>query len=115
MKPLARCMAVLTIGDTTHNTTAMYVYLLNHFTNVGVRFAVTTNGSGLLTVDLTDYPQIEGHDYELWATLATATNPDDREIITIGLVEYECFSINFIDILEDGALVTGENQTLEAV
>lgn len=115
MKPLARCMAILTIGDTPHNTTAMFVYLLNHMTGVRARFAVTSSGAGLVTVDLTDYPQIEGHDYELWVTLATATNPDERETITIGSDTYECFALNFIDILEDGALVTGENQTLEVV
>lgn len=115
MKPLARCMAVLTVGDTAHNSTAVYVYILNHFTGVRVRFPATTSVTGLVTVDLTDYPQIEGHDYELWVTLATATNPDDRETITIGAVEYTCFAIEFIDLLDENfELVTGENQTLEA-
>jgi hypothetical protein len=113
MLPLPVCMAILTIGDTTHNTTDMYVYIKNHTTDAPVtRFEVETNGSGLLTVDLTDYPQIEGHDYELWATLTT---DNERVEITISAVQYTCFALTFEQIeYETGALITGENVTLEA-
>lgn len=116
MKPLPRCMAALTMGDTAHNSTAMYVYIMNHTTNVLTRIPQTTSIGGSLRPVLTDYPQIEGHDYEIWATLAAAgTGIDDRETITLDTVEYTCFSISFVNLYdEDGELVTGENQTLEA-
>lgn len=107
-------MAVLTVGVTANPGGSFYVYILNHNTGVRERFEAVVNISNEVTVDLTNYPQIEGHDYEIWVTLQSATNPEERETLTISAVEYTCFSISFIDILEDGELVTGENQTLEA-
>lgn len=116
MKPLARCMAILTIGTITQLNTAVYVYILNHTTGVRVRFPATSNAiTGLVTVDLTDYPQIENHDYEIWLTLASATNTDDRLEVTVDTVEYICFAVSFVTVIdEQGAIATGDNQTLEA-
>lgn len=116
MKPLARCMAVLTIGTITQLNTAVYVYILNHTTGVRVRFPATSNGAGLVTVDLTDYPQIQDHDYEIWLTLASATNTDDRLEVTVDTVEYTCFAVSFVTVIdEQGAIATGDNQTLEVI
>jgi len=112
MKPLSRCMAVLTIGTIPNNSTAVYVYLMNHTTGVLVRFEVTSSLAGLVTVDLTDYPQIQVHDYELYVTLTTDTNT--RLEVTISTVEYTCFAIQFVTIYDDqGVIVSGDDQTLE--
>lgn len=117
MKPLSRCMAVLTIGTIAALNTAVYVYILNHTTGVRVRFPATSNAiTGLVTVDLTDYPQIQGHDYEVYVTLASATNADERLTVTISTVEYTCFAVSFVTVLDDqGQIETGANQALEAI
>ncbi len=116
MKPLSRCMAVLTIGTISALNTAVHVYLKNHTTGVLVRFETTSAAvTGLVTVDISDYPQIAGHDYELWVTLATATNTDERVNVTISAVAYTCFAIRFVTVLDDqGVIETGANQTLTA-
>ncbi len=115
MRPLPKCMGVLTIGDTTFNNTDVFVYIKNHTTSILTRFETTTSGTGLVTLDLTNMYQIEGHDYELWVTLDTATNMDERINITIDAVIYTCVAITFEALYDSNdALITGQAQTLKA-
>src|SRR5690242_12595919 len=116
MKPLARCMGILTLGVTTNPGGSFFVYIRNNTTEVLTQLEGIVNLSNEVTVDLSAYPQIEGHDYEIWATLQSATNPDERETLTINSIDYTCFAVHFITIKDiDGVMVTGLDQTLEAV
>lgn len=114
MKTLSRCMAILTIG-TIAPTTDVFVWLFNLTTGVATRFPVTSDGAGLVTVDLTDYPQIEGHDYQLYLTPYPTTNTEENMNVTISAVVYTCFALRFVTVYDDqGVIQTGDNQTLEA-
>lgn len=116
-KTLPSCLEDLVIGTLTGvASTNVYVYLKNHSTGLLYRFSATTTLYGGLTIDLTDNGQFAPtpkHDYELWVTLASATNTDEREDITIDTVDYSCVSFTFENVFVGYNLVDYTTQTLK--
>lgn len=118
-RTLPSCMTNLTIGTFTGNNNAsVYVYLMNHTTGYLYRISGTTNGSGVLAIDITDggdFMPTPKHDYELYVTLQSATNTDERLTFTISSVNYTCAAIDFNQIWNEGdELAAYTNQTLKA-
>ena len=77
---------------------------------------VTSSGAGLVTLDKTQpssYWYSPNHAYELWITLATATNTDDKLTITIGSTTKTCINPVFEKPLDNDNLnITYASQTV---
>lgn len=116
-RDIPTCTDDLIVGDISHNSTAVIVYLKNWTTNVIYRFTTTTSGTGLLTIDLTDSGELKvipGHDYELWYTLESATDIDQRGTFTVDAVNYTCAGFTFTNITYMGYNMYNYNtQTLK--
>lgn len=89
-KPVLACTTDLTVGTISSLSTAVFVYLKNHTTGFIKRYDVTTTIAGLVVITLSSNDIMPDHDYELWVSLASATNTDERENITIDAVVYTC-------------------------
>ena len=93
VKDLYKCGTSLLIG-TVANNTAYLVYFKNWTTGKVFFISATSVGTTLsitLPVDMID----ADHDYQVWTTLATATNLDAKENITISSVVYTSFAVHF--------------------
>lgn len=121
-RTLPSCLTTLIIGTTATISGSLYVYLKNHTTGVLYRFTGTTDGAGLLSLNVKDpdgssvtqFIPTPDHDYELWATATSATNTDERVSITINAIAYTALAISFERIYEDGdALTAYSTQTLK--
>ena len=113
-RPIPTCTESLIIGDTNLASTDVYVYLKNLSTDYLKRFSATTSLYGILTLDLTDFKGTPNHDYELWATLQSATNIDERIDIDVDGVSYDCFGFTFENVFSDeNVLAEYATQTLK--
>lgn len=95
VKDLYKCGTTLYIGDATLASTDYLIYFKNWTT--GKVFVIPTTSTLVnrltpsLPVDMID----ANHDYQVWATLATATNMDEKVNITVGGTVYTSFSVYF--------------------
>lgn len=95
-EPVANCITDLIIGKISSNSTAVYVYLNNITLGKLVRFSATSSASGIVTIQRGTQVFMPNHAYEIWITLAIATNPNTpKEQIQIGANFYKCFSVRF--------------------
>lgn len=113
-KPIPTCITNLTIGTITALNTAVCVYIKNLTTGRLLRFSATSTGSGLVIVDISSQDWMPGHDYELWVTLASAVNIEDRENVTVSGTAYTCFELSFEYVLDTaGDPISYASQTLK--
>lgn len=111
-KPILSCVTELTVGTVANLTTALYIYIRNNTTNRLYRFEETSSGAGLVVVTLDEVQMIPGHNYELWVTLASATNIEQKLDVTIGDETNDCFDVSFQRVFNtDNSLRSGA-QTL---
>lgn len=114
MRTLIACTSTLTVGTIANLTTAVYVYIHNHTTDKLVRYSTTSSDAGLVSFDLSDgQSYMEGHDYELWITLQSATNMDERVNFTIDAVAYSCAALEFHRLYDNDDAIQSQNQTLK--
>lgn len=112
-KPIARCVTNLIIGTISSLNTSVYVYISNLTTGREIRYTVTTSVAGLVTIPITPQRFSEDHSYEIHVTLATASNINVKENITIGGDVSDCVSLRFETIWNnDNTIATFTNQTL---
>ena len=121
-RTLPSCLTTLIIGTTATISGSLYVYLKNHTTGYLHRFTGTTDGAGLLSLNVKD-PDADGntqfiptpeHDYELWATTTSATNTEEKVNITINAVVYTSLGFTFERVYEDeNSLAAYSTQTLK--
>lgn len=114
-KPVLACTTDLTIGTISGLTTTVFVYIQNHTTGFIKRYDVTSDGVGLVVITLSTNDVMPSHDYELWITLATATDTDDREDITIDSVVYTCVKPIFRRVYGTDNVLDFGSQTLRIV
>lgn len=112
--------ATLVVGTVPNNSTALYVYIARDSDRLTYRYTVTSSAGGQISIDLSGDQNrfTPNHCYTVWATLASATDIDDKLQITIpdgaSTSAANCWRIYFVDTYdEDGALITGGSQTLE--
>lgn len=89
-KPVLACVTDLTIGAIANLSTAVYVYLKNHTTGYIKHYDVTSTGAGVVTISLVANDIMPDHDYEVWITLASATNTDERITMVVSGGNYTC-------------------------
>lgn len=113
-KLIPACITDLTIGTIGSNNADVYIYIKNISTGRLLRFDATSNGAGLVIVDISSQEWMQNQAYELWITLATAVSIDDKENITISGDSFSCFEISFVQVKdEEGNVITYASQTLE--
>lgn len=113
-KPVLACTSTLTVGTlSTYPNTSVHVYLKNHTTGGYIeRYVVTTTAGGSVQIALTSNQIMPDHNYELWVTLATATNTDERLAITIDGENHTCLQPKFRMVFNTSEALVSGNQTL---
>jgi hypothetical protein len=106
------CTTTLTVGDSAYNTTAVYVYIKNNTTGRLYRFSVTTDGAGLITANISSVQMIPDHNYELWVTLASATNTEEKIDFTIDGETKNCLDVSFQRVFNTDDELQSGAQTL---
>lgn len=115
MRPLLACATTLTVGTIANLTTAIYVYIHDHTTGRLVRYSTTSSGAGVVSFDLSDgQVYAEDHDYELYITLASATNIEEKVSFTINAVAYDCVALDFKRVYDNDDVLVSAVQTLKA-
>lgn len=108
-KPVLACTTNLTVCTIANVSTAVYVYLENHTTGFIKRYEVTSTVAGVVTIALSSNDIMPDHDYEIWVTLASVTNLEERLTMVISAANYTCVKPTFRrvygtdDVLEYGA------------
>jgi len=111
-KKVLSCTTSLTIGTSALLNTALYVYIKSNTTGRVYRYSVTSTAGGVITPTITAQQFAEGHDYELWTTLATATNVDEKINFTIDGETVNCLAIQFQRIYNNSDTLQSGAQTL---
>jgi hypothetical protein len=95
-KPLPTCITNLTIGTLAADTD-YYVYIKRLSNGTLKRVSAISDSEGLLIADISDLDEFlsPGSDFELWVTLQSAENINDREVISIGATDSECLLLTF--------------------
>lgn len=98
-QPLPKCGTNLTIGTLTADTD-YYVYIKKLSNGKLQRLEATSDGTGLLTADVSDLAEflLPGSDFELWVTTQDSTSIYDRETITIGAETPTCLILSYQNI-----------------
>lgn len=114
-KPIPACTTSLILGNISSLATAVYIYVRNLTSGKLYRQAVTSSVAGLVTLDKTlpsSYFYSPNHAYEIWVTLASATNIDDKQTLTIGSSTATCLNPVFDKPIDDDNLnITYTSQT----
>jgi hypothetical protein len=109
-KPIPTCLGELTIGVIADVSTAVNVHLHDVTTGRTEIFQETSDGAGIVKVDLTDKDFSDNHSYQIWITAAASSV---KTTITIGSKSSEIVELNF-QYSKDGDSVFIEPQvTLE--
>lgn len=111
-KPILACISTLTVGTISNISTAVYVYLRNNTTGRTYRYSTTSSGAGVVSVDISAQQHIPEHDYELWVTLASATNTEEKLTLTISSETMTCVSLSFVRAFNNTDTLVSGNQTL---
>lgn len=115
-KDLLSCISTLTIGTIANLNTAVYVYIRNNTTGRLYRYEVTSTGAGLVAVPINTQQWIPEHDHEVWITLQSATNIDEKVNFTVTGTSIECANFTLKRVFgSDEALESGvQTLTLES-
>lgn len=110
-KPVLNCITNLKIG-TLANNTSYYTYFKNSSSGKINRITSTTSNVGLLSVAL-DFTPLAKSQYEIWVTLASSTDLEEKENILIDGIEVTCLYTQFQRVFGTGnSTLTATNQTL---
>jgi hypothetical protein len=111
-KKIISCTTTLTVGTAGVLNTALYLYIESKTTGRVYIFEVTTSAGGLITVDLSSKQFAEGHDYELWCTLSSSKNIDDKINFTIDGEQVNCLTLQFERVFTSATVLKSGVQTL---
>jgi hypothetical protein len=111
-KKIPLCILTLIIGKISSANANVNIFIVDITT--GRRFILqsTSDGAGLVSVDLTAIEFSEEHTYELWITLQSA-NPEDKEDITIDTETATTVALGFLSLFTEGGDCFPADGTLE--
>lgn len=97
IQPVPRCTTTLTIGTVASLATAVYVYIKNLGSGRTVRYDMTTDGAGTVTLDMSEAGLFYDvhNSFEIW--VATAAAPQTRLTVTVGALSDTCLLGTFTD------------------
>jgi hypothetical protein len=110
-RPVPSCILQLVAGTVSETSTSLIATFTNIATGRINYISCSSDGAGLVTIDLSGMKFLAGHAYDF--TLSNEIGSAPLEI-TIGSVEYVCLSVVFEKFRnEDGTPVTVSSRTLE--
>jgi hypothetical protein len=110
-KPVLNCITNLKIG-TLANSTSYYTYFKNSSSGKINRITTTSSNVGVLNVAL-DFTPLAKSQYEVWVTLASSTDLEEKETILIDGIEVTCLYTQFQRVYGSGnSTLTVTNQVL---
>jgi hypothetical protein len=92
---LPLCAASIEIGTTTELNQGLIVYFKNLTTGRLDMLAATSDGAGLIVVDVTPITFMEGHKYEITVTRDDAVGIESTVDLTVGAETNKCISVCF--------------------
>lgn len=114
-KPLPTCLATLVVGTIDELSANIRAYLYNLTTRRTTTIQSTTDGAGLITLDLSELDFSPNHSYLLTVTLA-GDDVNSLKLITVGTTVTDQLALRFEDIYaSDGDMEMYTVQTLEVV
>jgi len=115
-KELTAGAGVVTLGAISSLNTDVYIHVQNTATKAIYRQSATSDGSGVVNLDITDPESFAYHpntDYEVWVTLQTGDIADFQSI-TINAIPYEGLLLRFVRQLGgSNTYVSDAAQTVE--
>lgn len=101
---MAACAETIVIGTIAESDAGLFVFFKNLATGRITRISTTSNGDGLVSVDVSDMVLIPNQSYEIWVTL-NSDGMDCRQAITpvdcTGTPTdetYTCFNVTFYNV-----------------
>ncbi len=111
-KDLLSCISTLTIGTIANLNTAVYVYIRNNTTGRLYRYETTSSNAGLVAVLINTQQWIPEHDHEVWITLQSATNIEEKINFTISATSIECANFTLTRVYGSDEAIESGVQTL---
>jgi hypothetical protein len=107
-KPITTCLENLTIGTIADFNQDVKVIVEDITTGRRGTYHATSDGAGLVVVDLSDSDFAESHSYQGWI-VKDGDNISDAYSVTIGAETTQFFQLNFIAVI-----YSAMDETLEA-
>lgn len=112
-KPLPTCLATLIVGTITDLNATLKAYLYNLTTKRNTTCSGTSNGAGLVTLDVSELDFSPNHSYLLTLTIA-GDDVNSLLTVTIDTIATDQLALRFEDIYaSDGDMEMFTVQTLE--
>ncbi len=108
--PIPTCIGELTIGTTSLASTNILVHIQNITTGKINVYQTSSNGSGLVMIDLTEDDFSDKQSYELWITKPVEAAP---QTITIAGESATAIALSFANCTENGESFELPQVTLE--
>ena len=113
-KAIPTCVEYIEVGDITPNTSVM-VYLKDITTNLLIGFQETSNASGRVVLDISNYDFTDKHAYDLWIAPAGEPIEDYMDITVSGASDpAQIVSVRFMPVIEGGQMFNMSIVTLQA-
>lgn len=111
-KPIPKCTQEIEIGTISDIDTAVSVYIWDVSSSLIQRVDATSDGDGLITVDISEVSLLASHAYEIWVTEAGA-NYKEKLSLTIGTSASETICLRVEEVKgTDGEMELYASQTL---
>ena len=105
-------MTTLTVGTVANASVNVRVYFKNITTGRILGLPGTTDGAGLVTVDVSDEQFATNQSWEIWVTL-TSTSVNKRLNLTVNSATVDCLATTFIKAMdEDETILTEADFTI---
>lgn len=111
-KPIPTCIENLSIGSIPDNNQAVFVIIEDITTGRREKYSATSDGSGIVIVDVSAAEFSDTHGYQGWIYKST-DGIGDPYTITIGASTTEYFGLTFEKVFDDGELLYATSVTLE--
>ena len=100
INPIPCCVTTLTVGTVANANVNVRVYFKNITTGRILGLPGTTDGAGLVTVDVSDEQFATNQSWEIWVTL-TSTSINERLNLTVNSATVDCLATTFIKAMDE--------------
>jgi hypothetical protein len=108
VEPAPCCSTTLVIGTIADASVSVSVYFKNITTNRLLILPGTSDGSGLVSVDVSDEQFATNQSFEIWVTLATG-NMNDKKDITVNTTTADCLAAQFYRVNNESDVVVNSS------
>lgn len=113
-KAIPTCIEFIEVGDVTPNT-AVAVYMKDITTGLLLTFQETSNATGRVVIDISEYDFTDKHAYDLWIAPANEPIEDYMDIAVSGAAETtQLVQVKFMPVVEGSGMFSMSIVTLQA-